>query len=395
MAIYDYGAGRTYATPQAAFDACQAANESNGVPQDFTETHYIRGYGGATYQGFASGEPVLRLVHSTTGRGVKPTPDHRLAIDRNGTDPVDFADDQEAGCLVGGKADGTSLASYVTVDGINLHSSLTAAGRGLVVCPDRTGGEFARDWVIQNLSVYAAQHGIVLGNLRSALLSAVRLLGFAGGAGVYADGSSGTYGAFSGGLLLSNCIGRSEGKLVLLKGLNLAAALLHCSFYAVSHVLELDDDGASASLDLIQLNSIFHTAGDSSYCLSTDFAELRLLLGNGNCYYAPNASGNLVSLAGSPLNFDEFRARFGQDRHSLNTDPKLMAPAAGDFTLAPDSPCRMRGRAAAAAGIEGNERALSVDIGAYQPSLAANWDISVQGGQLTARIEGRVPVSGI
>jgi hypothetical protein len=392
MAIYDYGADRTYPNPQAAFDACQAANESGGVPQEFTETNYIRGCGAAAYPGFASGEPVLRLVHSTTGRGVKPTQGNRLIIDRDGADPVDFADDQDAGCLVGGASDGTSLASHVTVDGIALHSSLTATGRGLVVCPDRTGGEFARDWVIRNLAVYASQHGIVLGNLRSALLSAVRFLGFAGGAGVYADGSGGTYGAFSGGLLLSNCLGRAEGSLVRLQGLNPAAVLLHCSLYAGGPVLELDDDGTSDTLDLVMLNTILHSAGNSGACLSSDFAELRLPLGNGNCYYAPAASG---VLAGSPLNFDEFRSRFGQDRYSLNADPKLAAPAAGDFTLAPDSPCRMRGRAAATAGIEGNERALSIDMGAYQPSLAANWSLNAEGGELTAQIQGRVPIWGL
>jgi hypothetical protein len=395
MAIYDYGPGRTYGTPQAAFNACQAANEVDGVPQNFHETNYIRGYGGAAYPGFASGEPVLRLVHSGTGRGVKPTQGSRLVIDRNGADSIEFADDQDAGCIVGGASDGTRLASHVTVDGINLHSSATATGRGLVVCPDRTGGEFARDWVIRNLAIYASWHGIVLGNLRSALLSAVRFLGFAGGAGVYADGSGGTYGAAAGGMVMLNCAARAEGPVVKLKGHSLAAAIVHGSFYSAGNVIQLDHDNGSDSLDLILLDSILETRGESAACLATDFPELRLLYANANCYHFPGASARLLDLNGAGKNFNEFKSCYGQDANSLNQDPRYADPAAGDLSLRPDSPCLMFGRAATPAGLEGNERAISIDPGAYQQSLPANWSLNLQNGQAAARIEGRISVGGL
>lgn len=395
MAIYDYGTGRTYPTPQAAFDACQAANESGGVPQNFAVTNYIRGYGDIFYPGFAAGEPVLRLVHSTTGRGVKPTQGNRLVLDRNGADRVEFADDQDADCIAGGKADGTSLASHVTIDGIALHSSATATGRGLVVCPDRTGGEWARDWAIQNLAIYASQYGIVLGNLISARLLAVRFLGFAGGAGVFADGSAGIYGPFSGGLVLLNCVARAEGPAVKLKGLNLAAAIVHSSFATAGNVIQLDDDGGSDSLELILLDSILETRGASAACLATNFPELRLLYANANCYHFSGASAHLADLNGVGKNFSEFKSYFGQDANSLNQDPRYADPAAGDLALQPDSPCLMFGRAATAAGLEGNERAISIDPGAYQQSLPANWSLNLQNGQAAARIEGRIPVSGL
>ena len=75
MAIWDYGFGRTYATPQAAFDACQLAN-GGAVPAAFTENEYIRGYGTASYGGPGAGEPPLRLIASAgpgAGFGCLPT----------------------------------------------------------------------------------------------------------------------------------------------------------------------------------------------------------------------------------------------------------------------------------------------------------------------------------
>ena len=84
MGVYRYRpAGGTgfYTTPQEAFDACQEENENSaGSPEDFTEVNYVRGYEGV-YES-DSAEPVIRLAHSTSGRGVQPTSAYPLIFDR-------------------------------------------------------------------------------------------------------------------------------------------------------------------------------------------------------------------------------------------------------------------------------------------------------------------------
>lgn len=484
MTEYDYGSDRTYATPQAAFDACQEANETgangavtftgtglndaaaDGTPasgslirnfrveidgtgtpdtfqwskdagatweatgvaitgfsqyltegvavafnattghtlgdrwdwateftiHEFQEVQAVRGYGDASYNGYAAGEPVLRLAHSVTGRGVKPTQGYRLLLDRRGNDQVDLVDDQDAGCIVGGKDDGTNLASHVTIDLPGIHSAQTATGKGIIVCPDRTGGETAADWVFKNLQVYAGQYGIIVGCLDSARLEAVHFRGFGSGAAIHADGPSGSYGSFTGGLALLNCTGRAEGPILDVTG-DFSLMLFHCSLYSKDNVIQLLQ--VNGSIVLCLLNTIFYTAGDDKYCLSTDLDELRVLHANGNCYYFPGDGASLLDLNGTDVDLAGFKSRFGQDVNSLEADPLLTDPEQGDFTLQSLSPCRMRGRAAAAAGIEGNERALSIDIGAYQSSLPANWSLKSQAGEVTARIEGRIKVQGL
>ena len=213
---------------------------------------------------------------------------------------------------------------------------------------------------------------------------------YSGGA-IYADGSAGIYGAFGGGLVMVNCTAKSIGKVLDLKCLNAVVTLLHCSLYAEDSVLTLDDDGTSKFLDVILLNNILHTPTASKYCLTSNF-DLNLIHSNGNCYYFPGAAAALSNLAAT---LALWRTRFGQDVHSINLDPKMIDPFNGDWTLAEDSPCRMRGRTVTNAGIEGNERAFTIDIGAYQDSLAQNWSIKAEGGQIIARIEGRIPVEGI
>lgn len=393
MAVYDYGDGRTYATPQEAFDACQAANEVNGVPQAFTEPNYIRGYGRAVFGNAQAGEPVLRLVHSVSGRGVRPTQGNRLVIDQNPGDQVEFADSEGAGCIVGGAADGTELASHVTVDLPALHSLQGEMGAGVIVCPDRTGGETAVDWVIRNCRIHALDYGIVLGSLRSGRIEAVEFLGYGGTALVYADGSEGDYGALQGHLVLLNCTARAEGPVLDLSG-DFSLTLMQCSVYsAEDHVLRLSPEGGG--MDLIVANSILVTSAEERACLSLAGTDWRVLYSDGNCYFSPGLGAGVLEQDGEILSLPEFQARYGQDANSLSADPRMLDPANGDFRLHEMSPCRMRGRTAPPAGLEGNERAISIDIGAYQHSLPANWNISAQAGEISARIEGRIRVQGL
>ncbi len=392
-AIYHYGS-QGYGTPQEAFDACQAANEVDGVPQEFTETNYIRGCGAAAHPGSAAGEPVLRLVNSSTGRGVLPTPTRRLVIDRNGLDRVEFADDQDAGCIVGGNAAGQNLASNVTVDGVMLHSSATATGKGIIVCPDQAGGETAFDWRIKNLDIYAAQYSLIVGCLCGLTLENVRLLGANNGSGIY----NGTYGNFTGALVMLNCMGRAVSSVMNITSDALVLTLLHCSFYSLEgSVLTLYAMSDQSICNLVMLNTILQTKADSQFCILADPPRFNPMYLNGNCYHFPGAGAGLMSDTGSVIYTDlsVWQGDYGADLQSINADPLMTDAQGGDFTLQAASPCRNRGRTATAAGYEGNERALSVDIGAYQPSLAANWSLKAEGGELTAQIQGRVPIWGL
>jgi hypothetical protein len=453
----------------------------------FSEVNSIRGYGAAVFNGYDTDEPVLRLAHSITGRGVLPTVVSRLVIDRNGLDAVEFADDQDAGCIVGGAADGTALASHVTIDLPGLHSTQAANGRAIIVCPDRTGGQTAYDWIIKCPAIYSTRHALVLGCLNSARLE-VQIKGsnyqlgangevaFTGsglddltaggtpgngmpprnykveidgandpdpdtfkwsddggttweaeeveitgaeqelqegvtvafaattghtagefwtwstiysGAAIYADGAAGIYGAFTGGLAMLNCTARAEGPVLDLAG-DFILVPIHCSFHSqMDDVLRLTS--VNGRLALVLLNTILQTLGEDKRCLRSSSALLCLLHSNGNCYHYPGDASALAEIAGTEFaDLAAWKAAYGLDGNSLDADPLLVDPANGEFTLAPASPCRMRGRAAANAGLEGIERAISIDIGAYQPSLPANWSIKNEGGEITARIEGRI-----
>jgi len=396
MAIYSYGSGQPYATPQAAFDACQAANESGGVPQNFTETNAIRGYGDAAFGAAGTGLPVLRLCHSTTGRGVLPTQANRLVLDRNGRDRVEFSDTENMACIVGGSDDGTVATSHVTIDLPGLHSSQAATGKAVIVNPGyMTGYVAAFDWDLKNGDIHAAQFSLVIGGLLGLRLSNVRFLGLNSGACLFAD-DGGIYGSYQGPLTMLNCVGRAEGKIIDLVSNSPALSLLHCSLYSPTETLIRLLNGGGIASPLI-LNSILHTDGAGKYLISTDFPDtlFQVAASNGNCFWYPGAGSHLLDFAGTPIDLADWKDLWGQDAHSLNLDPQLTDPAAGDFGLQVSSPCRMRGRAAVNAGLEGNERALSIDIGAYQPSLAANWSLSAVDGEITANIQGRVPVRGL
>lgn len=122
MAVYDYGSGCTYTTPQAAFDALQAANEVEDAAVAFTEVNYLRAGADAVHENSAEGEPVLRLAHSTTDRGVLPTKAFPLVIDEAAGVTVILADTNGSNVIVGSAADGTAAASHVVIDGPQLIS---------------------------------------------------------------------------------------------------------------------------------------------------------------------------------------------------------------------------------------------------------------------------------
>jgi len=387
MAIWDYGSGKTYATPQAAFDACQLAN-GGAAPETFTETEYIRGYGDAVYNGSGAGEPVLRLYTEEMG-GVLPTLRFPLVLDRDGLSLIDFVDDQDAGALVGSSSIGTVSTSNVLIDGPNLHSTATATGKALIVNP--IPYNLVQNWKIKNSDLYASLNSLDVSLLIGLHLANVRLPGQNSGGAIWSNIDSVI--PFYGKLTMLNCMIRALGPCLRIGVQHLALAAYHCAFWSEDDVLYLRDDGSSYWHSLTLLNSILQTIGDGKNILNCiPGPDLFPGLLNANCYHFPGAASALSNLAGGDT-LANWQTLFGQDGESLNLDPQMTDAQGGDFTLQQNSPCRMRGRTATAAGIEGNERALSVDIGAYQPSLAANWSLKSEGGSIVANLQGRLPIN--
>jgi len=378
MAIYDYGVGRTYATPQAAFDACQVANESGGAAVPFIETNYVRGYGDAVFPAAAVGEPVLRLVHSATGRGVEPTRAFPLVIDGNGTDEITLEDTEGVGAIVGGKSDGTVLTSFVRIE-VDVRS---AASHTIIVNPAAAGGQECEDWTV-NGDMDAALAAIVVGGLRNLRVGGKLTAGTNGC--IYNDGGDGIYGIFKGVLLLANSVLRAAGSAVNIYFCNLLIEMFHNSAETVGDILTLTDE-ASDFIALTACNNIF----DSDGKFVTIDADLHVPYSDGNCF---NLGGALADLNGTAIaDLAAWRTETGQDPHSIEADPLFSDTS---LQIPTTSPCVQQGRAIPNAGVEGTERSLTLDQGAYQVTDPASVKATYSGGRLRIRVDGGAPVDGL
>jgi hypothetical protein len=393
MAVYSYGSGETYATPQAAFDACQAANESGGAAAAFTEANYIRAGVAAVHENAAVGEPVLRLAHSVSGRGVLPTQAFPLVIDEAaGVDAI-LADTNGSNVIVGSAADGSAAASHVIIDGPQLISE-SASG----ILTRAASGAVARDWRVIGTIIEAAVHGISFGDLAGMLLDAAKIIVHgADGAAVHQDQAD--LGLFYGMLALRNCPMISGGYGVQLAGGDAEATenrasiiSIHNSIYSRLEALKVVQPCGDYA-DLTLLNTILQATDDAAYAMLLDYLnEPRLQLGEANVFWGP---AGVASINATIHTLATLRSQFGGDAYSLNIDPSYSNPSAGDLTLLSTSRALLRGRAAAPLGYAGGDRAVSIDPGAYQRSAGGAWDISVENGELAASITGRVPVTGL
>jgi hypothetical protein len=390
MAEYDYGDGRTYATPQAAFDALQAANEAVGVPQAFTATNYVRGYGTAQFQAFAATEPVLRLVNSSTGRGVLPSARYPLVLDLDEDAAITFRDTEIVGALVNGDSSGQNLASHVRVSGLKILSVDGAAGLGIVLCEDRTGAETCCDWSLEDCEIAGMTANIVAGCLLGLRLTNVILTGPATSGAVFADGSAGAYGPFTGVLAAGNLIAHAAGPAISLLSDGALIQLLCASLQSTgAEAVVLNDDGAATWAALTLVNSILQGATGEE-AISSDYADLAVMGSDGNCYHGP---GGLADVGGVAIaDLSAWRTWFGQDAHSQEADPLFVDER---LTLASDSPCLLVGSAATAAGLEGNSRSYAIDQGARQSVNASGWDVNVANSRIRVALNASLGVSGL
>jgi len=508
MAVYDYGTGCTYASPQAALDALQEAHEvgsngsavftgtglddatEGGTPEDgaiehdfvveidatgtpdtfkwsldggstweatgvaitgaaqdlddgvtvtfgattghtlgdkwewstsynvsdFSEANYITCGAGGTFAADEEDTPVLRLCHSVSGRGVQPTKTYPLTLDVD--DDVDtrvrFEDVYSKGALVGSNDDGENSPDHVIVDGIELSSVVESTDTAVMV-REEDASEMCYNWLFKNCQIDGAKYGIILGEVRTVCIQNCRInVHQASGAAIYNDTD---YGPVKGLITLTNTIiWAAEDGIKLVGGAgassqNEAELLLqHVSMYCGGHCIMIDQNYGDYG-NIIRQNCILYTYGDSKYCLNLDYPsafDIEDRLSNANCYHYPGTSSKIATYKTTAIDdLDDWKALMGGDGQSMEEDPAYYDTTAADLRLSDDSPCKLRGRAAPAHGLNPTaptwpptvnssaERALNVDMGAYQHSAAGSWSVGVAGNELSARISGRIPVSGL
>lgn len=367
MKVWDYGVDRTYATPQAAFDACQLAN-GGAAPAAFTENEYIRGFGVASYGGPGAGEPPLRLIASAgagAGFGCLPTSTFRLYIDVDPAATVLLNDDQNAACIIGSNIAGTRVNNHVIVDRkLQLQAvGANSSGYGIIINQDRTGGELAYDWIVRCEAV-SDLACVVCGSTVNLSLDGPDLHSYLGNC-VYCDGSAGTYGVFYGIIKRRNCKLQSQGQTIYLRTGDVVVSGDHNTHRSeLSSLIYIwADSAATYGSVLINNNNIYQTKAAAQTCIVFVDFNFTDVQGNGNCYdYDP--AGAVASIQGTPYStLADWQAVTSEDEDSFMADPLLNS----DLSLSDNSPARRRGRTIPPLDINGQSRDPSfADCGAVQ-----------------------------
>jgi hypothetical protein len=345
--IWDYGPGRTYSTPQAAFDALVA--QVGAAP--FTEVHYVRGFGGTHGQG-ASGY-VLYL--ST----VNPSAAFPLVIDAEPGAQVVWDGDGGDACLI------ASAVSHVRVRDLKLVNA--AGGVGPSDWSIKT-----TDWLVERVEAGSPGSEMQVGvcifmtdhlRVRHCDLHDLSVCGVGGFPGfsnnepVIVEVS---------GVRIKDC---GQG---IYNNLNATFLLANNTIHAASYGINHDTDKKLTLAAMI--NNVFVAADQafiSIYVHGPALDDFRVLCSDGNRFH-PGPSNIVASLPANDLDLDAFRQWFGGDARSIITDPQLdseLAPLAG-------SPCLGAGASLDDAGASGKRRAESVDMGHEQitaivPSITA------------------------
>jgi hypothetical protein len=350
--VWDYGPGRTYSTPQAAFDALVSQEGSN----PFTETHYVRGWSGTYGQG-ASGY-VLALVT------VSPTRRYPMVIDAASGETVIFDDEGGDICLVGDGVD------HVRVDDLKLKRGAF----GIAPANPLVGGTVTRDWQIQRCECDGSAGGMFLGisvinsdqlRILDCHLHEISLQAIGGYTG-YADAYK-TLVEVSGCLInitTSGIWNNAEVTWVLINNTTKSQS------YGVKH------EGTKPLVLAGLINNVFtgiSVGYNAIHSTDLDPQYLRLLHSDGNCFH-PGSSGHVANLNGTTLDLDGWREYYGQDQNSVEADPLL------DNDLVPGygSPCLGGGVCWDISGKSGGKRAASMDIGFEQVTEACVPGIAVR-----------------
>lgn len=364
MAVWTYEPGGLYQNPQQAFDAMQFDNEIAAVPQAFTEVEIIRGAEG-TYDS-SPGAPTLRLVHSSSGRGILPTWEFPVIFE--GTNGVTWIDTNSNHVVVGQNAAGTTGADYVQFVDLAMFSSNITGDIAVEIAPT-AGTVKNKYWSFTGCNIQSFKHAVICGKtiglrFNKSLLVSNDL----DGAALFADAA---WGDLEGILALHDTIIKSGFDGVNVTGANYAAQLFHSLIYAEGDALILGDNSGDW-LTLQIINTVLQANGDGKRCIVAP-SMLEIMQTNSNCYY-PSQENGLIARIGS-IDYDllvEWQLATSQDINSISEDPLLTDPIRNDFRPQSikkgddiDSPLLLRGQAALRFDFNNNMR-RSNDVGPIQ-----------------------------
>jgi hypothetical protein len=333
--VWDYGPGRTYSTPQAAFDALMAQEGGN----DFTEAHYIRGWSGTYGQG-----PTTTVLAITT---VSPSPRYPLVVDAAPAQSVAFNDE-------GGFAGVAALdVSHVAVRSLTIGN----AYYGVVPVAQSTGG-VVEDWKVEDSEIGAVQVGVTCSKTDLLTLRHCRLIDL----GIHGVGSLvGWNWEGPARLEVSGCVITPQADGLSLYG-EVSLVLVNNTIQATGSALQHNGGGALILVGMI--NNVFTAENIYSRCIRTVGSApdlVKVMRSDANCFH-PGAEGLLADLGGTALDLAGWREQWGQDARSLAVDPLLDE----DFNPLAASPCRQAGVGWDDGGINGLPRTASIDLGAVQ-----------------------------
>lgn len=344
--IWDYGPGRTYSTPQAAYDGLFAS--VGATP--FAQKHFIRGWSG-TYG--VVGSNVL-FFNPIVGPGSR---ENILICDVESGETVIW-DGEAAGTILDGNA-----VSHVNI----LDIVLGNATYGLAPIP-WGNNRSCDDWRIIRCESDGAMGSI------SAPIAGYDVREFtvidcyvhdtaAGGAGVI----TGRHNSHAGdifGIQIKGC--RLEANFGIFAASELSLSIYNNTIRAIQSCLQ--DNGGNDALVATILNNIFYgetgTACDCVHTGATVSINVRMLSSDGNCYFPGDSGGNpFVTNGLTYTTLAEVQAAYGLEAHSIEADPLLNA----DMSIPAGSPCAETGVANSYAGYNGKVRGPQcIDIGAFQ-----------------------------
>jgi len=335
--VWDYGPGRTYSTPQAAFDALLAQVGAD----PFTEIHYVRGFAGTYGQG-----PSGYVLYLST---VAPSARFPLVVDIEPAAAVSWDGGGGDACLL------SCAVSHVRVRDLKL---VNAYGG---IAPSDWFIK-TRDWLVERVEAGSpdstmqvavctlmTDHVIVrhcdFHHLSSCAVGGVS--GFANNEPVTVeisgtrikDCGQGIYNNLSATFLLAN-------------------NTIHAASYGFNH------DGSRPLMLAAMINNVFVAADPayiSMYAHGLELGDFKVLRSDGNRFH-PDSSNNVACLPGNDLDLPAWRAWFGGDERSITADPLLDS----ELVPLPGSPCLGAGVSLDDTGESGKRRAESVDMGHEQ-----------------------------
>jgi len=341
--VWDYGPGRTYSTPQAAFDALVAQVGSS----EFTETHYLRGWPGTYGQG-----PSGAVLALTT---VSPTRRYPLFVDAQQGESVIFDDEGGAACLYG---DGVSHVRA---------SDLVFMNTSVAVAPadPSVGGALTKDWRVLRCLADGKQGPIDVGvaicntDLLRILHCDLHDLNLHGVGGLYGYADS-----YKNSVQVSGCSITAS-----MRGIwSNAETRWLITNNTIKSGFGLKHDGSFPLFITALVNNVYEGTESDKEFLQTetiDPCDVHIMNADGNCFH-PLTAGKIAKINATEMNLDQWRQWFDLDWNSVEADPLL------DDGLAPGhgSPCLGLGTCLDRAGRQGLVRAASIDAGFEQITLA-------------------------